>query len=222
MLNEFLVHKSGRTRWESTWQPCNRQPNGDANPTHHPPAHVSSAAQLHLLPDYGVLSCLCLCAHVRARACFVPWALKGPLPPPSSSTFLRPNGELSLRNGFGFGVEEERSMRLGRRGHLVVRSFFPSKAVPSVLCKRRSSGSGATASEQADRQLDNGSRLGKIRGKQERERKERASERYSSYVAKATRGGRERMAALIVIRVRRAKRTNFMSQPSHIHRSIAL
>ena len=76
MLNEFLVHKSGRTRWESTWQPCNRQPNGDANPTHHPPAHVSSAAQLHLLPDYGVLSCLCLCgrvrvlSHVRVRASF--------------------------------------------------------------------------------------------------------------------------------------------------------
>ena len=64
-----------------------------------------------------------------------------------------------------------------------------------------------------------------------RERKERESERaserggsgrYSSYVAcRATRGGGgERMAALIVIRVWRAKRTNFMSQRTEPHPSL--
>ena len=65
-------------------------------------------------------------------------------------------------------------------------SFFPLQSGPpsvrpsaSVLCKRRSGGGGNAPSEQADRQLDNGSRLGKIRGKRTGEREKRASERVS-------------------------------------------
>ena len=64
-------------------------------------------------------------------------------------------------------------------------------------------------------------------GEREREKSERASERggsgrYSSYVACRATGEEEgeRMAALIVIRVWRAKRTNFMSQRTEPHLSL--
>ena len=161
-------------------------------------------------------------AHVSSRACSVPWALKGPSPPVSLSTFLRPNGRFSLRNGFGV---EERSMRLG----LVLPPPKRSPVRPSCVREGAVAAAMRRASEQADRQLDNGSRLGKIRGKREREREksERASERggsgrYSSYVACRATGEEEgeRMAALIVIRVWRAKRTNFMSQRTEPHPSL--
>ena len=130
-------------------------------------------------------------AHVSSRACSVPWALKGPSPPVSLSTFLRPNGRFSLRNGFGV---EERSMRLGLVLPPPKRSPVRPSVRPRPSCVREGAVAAAMrrASEQADRQLDNGSRLGKIRGKREREREksERVSEggsgRYSSYVARAT------------------------------------
>ena len=145
-------------------------------------------------------------------------------PPLSLSTFLRPNGRFSLRNGFGV---EERSMRLGLV--LPPPKQSPVRPPASVLCKRRSGGSGNAPGERAGRPPI---RQRKSSWKNpwetgERERKERAGERggsgrYSSYVACRATGEEEgeRMAALIVIRVWRAKRTNFMSQRTEPHPSL--
>ena len=173
---------------------------------------------MEFFPVYVCVACACVLRSLGFKR-----------PPSSSSTFLR-----RVLFEKWFRIRSRRTFNAtrtdGRRP--LGRSFFPSKAVPSasvasVLCKRRSSGSGATASGRAGRPPI---RQRKSSWKNpwetgERERKERASEGVSAIVHTwpKLRGGeggrRERMAALIVIRVWRAKRTNFMSQ-RHIHRSI--
>ena len=120
-------------------------------------------------------ACAHVCVRVRVRVSFVPWALKGPL----SSTFLRPNGEFLFEKWF-------RSRRTFNAATCsFVLPFFQSSL---VLCKRRSSG--ATASERARRPPI---RQRKSSWKNPWETGERekngGSERYSSYVAKATREG---------------------------------
>ena len=64
-------------------QPSNRQPNGDANPPAHA-LHVELERRNffffpRIIEFFPVYVCVAACAHVRAEACFVPWALKGPL-----------------------------------------------------------------------------------------------------------------------------------------------
>ena len=160
-------------------QPCNRQPNGDANPPAHA-LHVELERRNffffpRIIEFFPVYVCVAACAHVRAEACFVPWALKGPLLFLLLLLLLLLL-RISVAEWRVFFEKWFRSRRTFNATRTATPSVLPLQS-SLVLCKRRKEQwqrrNSERAGEQADRQLDNGSRLGKIRGKQEREKRAR-------------------------------------------------
>ena len=137
-------------------EPRNRPANGDANPAVYVERSNSSSIlpTMEFFPVY-VCAAACVCS---VMCVFEPPSLGFKRPPPLSPHFCGRMASSLLKNGFGV---EERSMRLARPLGFG-RSLFPpllSKAVSSVLCKRRSGratvSERARAGERASRQTAN-------------------------------------------------------------------